>query len=82
MTIINNNLINTNLINNVRKNQPISNQNNETNNNTKTFKEILENKSQDGIMFSKHASMRLNSRTKRYKRFSCISRQYCSFSEY
>ncbi len=62
MTIINNNLINTNLINNVRKNQSIINQNNETNTNNKTFKEILENKSQDGIMFSKHASMRLNSR--------------------
>ena len=62
MTIINNNLISTNLINNVRKNQSIINQNNETNTNNKTFKEILENKSQDGIMFSKHASMRLNSR--------------------
>ena len=65
MTIINNNLINTNLINNVRKNQPISNQNNEPNNKRKTNKKILENKSQDGIMFSKHASMRLNSRNLR-----------------
>lgn len=63
MAIINNNLISSNLINNVKKNQPLISQNNDTNtNDNKTFKEILEKKSQSSVMFSKHASMRLNSR--------------------
>ena len=60
MTIINNNLINPNLVNKVKKTEPISNKDNAQN---KSFKEILQNKSvNENIMFSKHASMRLNDR--------------------
>lgn len=61
MTIINNNLINPNLVNKVKKSEPISN--NKANIEGKSFKEILQNKStNENIMFSKHASMRLNDR--------------------
>lgn len=65
MTIINNKLINHSLINKVKKSVPISNSNinSASNVSNKTFKEILENKSEEGnVSFSKHASMRLNSR--------------------
>lgn len=59
LTIINNNLINPNLVNKVKKSEPLSN----NNVNNKTFKEILENKSEKiNVSFSKHASMRLSSR--------------------
>ena len=61
MTIINNNLINPNLVNKVKKTEPIAN--NKVSNTNKTFKEIFENKTENAnILFSKHASMRLNSR--------------------
>ncbi len=60
MTIINNNLINPNLVNKVKKTEPITNKDNTQN---KSFKEILQNKAvNENIMFSKHASMRLNDR--------------------
>ncbi len=62
MTIINKNLINANFVNNVKKSKNIPNNTN-TNDNIKIFSQILEDKSQnDKIMFSKHASMRLDSR--------------------
>lgn len=62
MTIINNNLINPNLVNKVKKTESIVN-NKVSNTNNKTFKEIFENKTENAnILFSKHASMRLNSR--------------------
>nr|WP_317358328.1 TIGR02530 family flagellar biosynthesis protein [uncultured Tyzzerella sp.] len=64
MTIINNNLINPNLVNKVKKSDPnnISNINNKQQDN-KTFKQILQNKAEEtNVSFSKHASMRLNSR--------------------
>lgn len=62
MTIINNNLINPNLVNKVKKPEPIDN-NKISNTNNKTFKEIFDNKAENAnISFSKHASMRLNSR--------------------
>lgn len=62
MTIINNNLINPNLVNKVKKPEPIDN-NKISNTNNKTFKEIFDNKAEiANISFSKHASMRLNSR--------------------
>ena len=62
MTIINNNLINPNLVNTVKKTEPIIN-NKISNTNNKTFKEIFDNKAENAnISFSKHASMRLNSR--------------------
>lgn len=60
MTIINNNLINPNLVNKVKKSEST---NNKANIEGKSFKEILQNKStNENIMFSKHASMRLNDR--------------------
>ncbi len=60
MTIINNNLINPNLVNKVKKTESIVN-NKVSNTNNKTFKEIFENKTENAnILFSKHASMRLN----------------------
>lgn len=62
MTIINNNLINPNLVNKVKKPGPIIN-NKISNTSNKTFKEIFDNKAENAnISFSKHASMRLNSR--------------------
>ena len=62
MTIINNNLINPSLVNTVKKPEPIIN-NKISNTNNKTFKEIFDNKAENAnISFSKHASMRLNSR--------------------
>lgn len=62
MTIINNNLINPSLVNTVKKPEPITN-NKISNTNNKTFKEIFDNKAENAnISFSKHASMRLNSR--------------------
>lgn len=62
MTIINNNLINPNLVNKVKKSEPIAN-NKIHSTNSQTFKEILENKAEStNVSFSKHASMRLNSR--------------------
>lgn len=62
MTIINNNLINPSLVNTVKKPEPITN-NKTSNTNNKTFKEIFDNKAENAnISFSKHASMRLNSR--------------------
>lgn len=62
MTIINNNLINPSLVNTVKKPEPITN-NKISNINNKTFKEIFDNKAENtNILFSKHASMRLNSR--------------------
>lgn len=62
MTIINNNLINPSLVNTVKKPEPITN-NKISNTNNKTFKEIFDNKAENAnILFSKHASMRLNSR--------------------
>lgn len=62
MTIINNNLINPNLVNKVKKPEPIDN-NKISNTSNKSFKEIFDNKAENAnISFSKHASMRLNSR--------------------
>lgn len=62
MTIINNNLINPNLVNKVKKPEPIIN-NKISNTSNKSFKEIFDNKAENAnISFSKHASMRLNSR--------------------
>ena len=62
MAIINNNLINPNLVNAVKKSDPTVN-NTLNNKSAKTFKEILENKYEStNVSFSKHASMRLNSR--------------------
>ena len=62
MTIINKNLINTNFVNNVKKSENTSN-NTKISESGKTFKQILEDKSKnDKVMFSKHASMRLDSR--------------------
>lgn len=59
MTIINNNLIGNNILNNVKKSEPIKN-NYETS--EKSFKDILETTQEANLMFSKHASMRLNDR--------------------
>ncbi len=63
MTIINNNLINPNLVNKVKKSEPNNLPNIKNQVNNKTFKEILDNKAEESnVSFSKHASMRLNSR--------------------
>lgn len=63
MTIINNNLINPNLVNKVKKSEPNNLPNIKNQVNNKTFKEILDKKAEESnVSFSKHASMRLNSR--------------------
>lgn len=64
MAIINNNLINPNLVNKVKKSDRNNNCNfNSQQQDSKSFKEILQNKAEErNVSFSKHASMRLNSR--------------------
>ena len=63
MEIINKNLINYNLINNIKKSDLTTSSNNNLIENNKSFKEVLENKTEENkILFSKHAFNRLNDR--------------------
>lgn len=62
MTTINQNLINQNFkLNDIKNSDKRTNFQNNFHD-IKSFKEVLATKSKEGIQFSKHASMRLNSR--------------------
>lgn len=64
MNILNNSTINHNIVNRLKKQDPTFNNNREEiENSENSFQNILQNKAlQSEVLFSKHASMRLNSR--------------------